>query len=206
MSMIKSGLLPCTAGEEPVHSGLSVRWSRVLLCPLRRRKGPVFEALSDRLQGVFRALTGQARLTPDNIRESLREVRRALLEADVQVSVARDFIARVEARAVGEEVLRSLTPGQHVIGIVRDELESLLGKSTVALAGSPHLPTVVLLAGLQGSGKTTFAGKLARWLKERGKRTLLVSADVYRPAAIDQLERLAPQAGAGSWRAAEGEA
>jgi len=166
----------------------------------------LFEALSSRLDGIFRHLTGQARLTPDNIRESLREVRRALLEADVQVSVARDFIARVEARAVGEEVLRSLTPGQHVIGIVRDELESLLGKSTVALAGSPHLPTVVLLAGLQGSGKTTFAGKLGRWLKERGKRTLLVSADVYRPAAIDQLERLAPQAGAGSWRAAEGEA
>ncbi|MEK7330845.1 MAG: signal recognition particle protein, partial [Candidatus Eisenbacteria bacterium] len=164
----------------------------------------MFEALSDRLQGVFKKLTGQARLTPDNIRESLREVRRALLEADVQVAVARDFVARVESRAVGDEVLRSLTPGQQVVGIVRDELESLLGKTPVTLAGSPHLPTVVLLAGLQGSGKTTFAGKLALWLKARDKRTLLASADVYRPAAIDQLERVAAQAGAGFWRAAEG--
>jgi len=166
----------------------------------------VFEALSDRLQGVFKKLTGQARLTPENVRESLRDVRRALLEADVQVAVARDFVARVEARAVGEEVLRSLTPGQQVVGIVREELESLLGKSPVTLAGSPHLPTVVLLAGLQGSGKTTFAGKLSLWLKARDKRTLLASADVYRPAAIDQLERVAAQAGAGFWRAPDGTA
>jgi signal recognition particle subunit SRP54 len=164
----------------------------------------VFEALTDRLQGVFKRLTGQAKLTPENVREGLREVRRALLEADVQVGVARDFVARVEARAVGEEVLRSLTPGQQVVGIVRDELESLLGKTPVTLAGSPHLPTVVLLAGLQGSGKTTFAGKLATWLKQRDKRTLLASADVYRPAAIDQLERVAAQAGVGFWRAPEG--
>ena len=166
----------------------------------------MFEALSDRLQGVFKKLTGQARLTPENVRESLREVRRALLEADVQVAVARDFVARVEARAVGEDVLRSLTPGQQVVGIVREELESLLGKSPVTLAGSPHLPTVVLLAGLQGSGKTTFAGKLSLWLKARDKRTLLASADVYRPAAIDQLERVAAQAGAGFWRAPDGTA
>lgn len=164
----------------------------------------MFEALTDRLQGVFKRLTGQAKLTPENVREGLREVRRALLEADVQVGVARDFVARVEARAVGEEVLRSLTPGQQVVGIVRDELESLLGKTPVALAGSPHLPTVVLLAGLQGSGKTTFAGKLATWLKQRDKRTLLASADVHRPAAIDQLERVASQAGVGFWRAPEG--
>ena len=166
----------------------------------------MFEALSDRLQGVFKKLTGQARLTPENVRESLREVRRALLEADVQVAVARDFVARVEARAVGEDVLRSLTPGQQVVGSVREELESLLGKSPVTLAGSPHLPTVVLLAGLQGSGKTTFAGKLSLWLKARDKRTLLASADVYRPAAIDQLERVAAQAGAGFWRAPDGTA
>jgi len=166
----------------------------------------VFEALTDRLQGIVRNLTGQARLTPENIRDSLREVRRALLEADVQVGVAKDFIARVEARAVGDEVLRSLTPGQHVVGIVQQELESLLGQSPVTLAGSPHVPTSVLLAGLQGSGKTTFAGKLAVWLKARGKRVLLVSADVYRPAAIDQLERLAQQADAGFWRAPEGTA
>jgi signal recognition particle subunit SRP54 len=164
----------------------------------------VFEALSDRLQGVFKELTGQARLTPDNIRASLREVRRALLEADVQVGVAKDFVSRVEARAVGQDVLKSLTAGQQVVGIVRDELESLLGKTPVTLAGSQHLPTVVLLAGLQGSGKTTFAGKLAVWLKQRSKRTLLASADVYRPAAIDQLERVAAQAGVGFWRAPEG--
>ena len=164
----------------------------------------MFEALTDRLDGIVKNLTGRARLTPDNIREALRDVRRALLEADVQVSVAKDFVARVEARAVGEDVLRSLTPGQQVVGIVRDELEALLGRTPVTLAGSPHLPTVVLLAGLQGSGKTTFAGKLARWLKERGKRTLLVSADVYRPAAIDQLERVAALAEVGFWRAPEG--
>lgn len=164
----------------------------------------MFEALSDRFQGILRNLSGQARITPDNIRESMREVRRALLEADVSVGVAKDFVARIEERAVGEEVLKSLTPGQQVVGIVRDELERLLGNSSVTLAGSPHVPTVVLLAGLQGSGKTTFAGKLAKWLAARSKRTLLVSADVYRPAAIDQLERVAAQAGAGFWRAEDG--
>src|SRR5580765_7537624 len=134
----------------------------------------------------------------------MRDVRRALLEADVPVAVAKEFVARVEARAVGEDVLRSLTPGQQVVGVVREELESLLGKAPVTLAGSPHLPTVVLLAGLQGSGKTTFAGKLALWLKSRQKRTLLASADIYRPAAIDQLEKVAQGAGAGFWRAPEG--
>jgi signal recognition particle subunit SRP54 len=164
----------------------------------------VFEALADRFQGILRNLSGQARLTPDNIRESLREVRRALLEADVPVAVARDFVARVEQRAVGEEVLKSLKPGQQVVGIVHDELVALLGNSPVTLAGSPFVPTVVLLAGLQGSGKTTFAGKLARWLKARSKRTLLASADIYRPAAIDQLERVAQGAEALFWRAPEG--
>ena len=164
----------------------------------------MFESLADRLQGIFKSLSGQGRLSPDNIRESLRDVRRALLEADVPVDVARDFVARVEERAVGEEVLKSLTPGQQVIGVVREELVKMLGESRVTLAGSPHLPTVVLLAGLQGSGKTTFAGKLALWLKARGKRTLLVSADIYRPAAIDQLEKVAQGADAGFWRAPDG--
>lgn len=164
----------------------------------------MFEALSSRFEGIIRDLRGQARLTPDNIRESLRDVRRALLEADVQVSVAKEFIARVEARAVGDEVLKSLTPGQQVVGIVREELVRLLGRTPVTLAGSPHLPTVLLLAGLQGSGKTTFAGKLAAWLGQKDKRTLLASTDVYRPAAITQLERVADQAGAGFWRAPEG--
>ena len=99
----------------------------------------MFEALTDRLQGIVRGITGQGRLTPDNIRESLREVRRALLEADVQLTVARDFVARVEQRAVGEEVIRSITPGQQVVKIVRDELEGLLGRTPVSLAGSQHL-------------------------------------------------------------------
>ncbi len=161
----------------------------------------MFDALTDRLDGIFRKLTGQGRLSPENIRESLREVRRAMLEADVQLAVAKDFVAKIEARAVGEEVLKSLSPGQQVVGIVHQELISLLGRTPVTLAGSPHVPTSILLAGLQGSGKTTLAGKLALWLNSRGKRTLLVSADVYRPAAIDQLERVATQAEAGFWRA-----
>ena len=164
----------------------------------------MFEALSDRFQGIVRQLAGQARLTPDNIRESLRDVRRALLEADVNLAVAKDFVAKVESRAVGEDVLKSLTPGQQVVGIVHEELEKLLGNTSVTLAGSPHVPTVVLLAGLQGSGKTTFAGKLAMWLAQKNKRVLLASADVYRPAAIDQLEKLAERAGAGFWRAPDG--
>ena len=108
----------------------------------------MFEALSDRLQGIVKGLTGQARLTPDNIRDSLREVRRALLEADVQVGVARDFIARVEARAVGDDVLKSLTPGQQVVGIVRDELESLLGKTPVTLAAKTPSDMPATLASL----------------------------------------------------------
>jgi signal recognition particle subunit SRP54 len=166
----------------------------------------MFENLADRFQGILRNLTGQARITPDNIRESMREVRRALLEADVPVAVAKDFVARVEERAVGEEVLKNLKPGQQVVGVVREELERLLGNTPVSIAGSPHLPTVIMLAGLQGSGKTTFAGKLALWLKARNKRTLLASADVYRPAAIDQLERVATQAGAGFYRAPDGTA
>ena len=164
----------------------------------------MFEALSDRFQGIFRQLSGQVRLTPDNIRDSLREVRRALLEADVPVAVAKEFVARIEARAVGEETLKGLHPGQQVIGVVREELEKLLGSRPPTLAGSPFIPTIVLLAGLQGSGKTTFAGKLAKWLKAKEKRVLLASADIYRPAAIDQLERVAAQAGATFWRAADG--
>ena len=166
----------------------------------------MFEALTDRFQGIVRNLTGRGRLSADNIRESLRDVRRALLEADVNLAVAKEFVARVEARAVGEEVLKSLTPGQQVVGIVHDELVNLLGRSSVTLAGSPHVPTVVLLAGLQGSGKTTFAGKLAVWLAQKNKRVLLASADVYRPAAIDQLESLAGRGGVGFWRAGDGTA
>jgi signal recognition particle subunit SRP54 len=166
----------------------------------------VFEALTDRLQGIVRGLTGQGKLTPDNIRDGLRQVRRALLEADVELGVARDFVARVEERAVGETVLRSLSPGQQVVGVVRDELERLLGGTQGNLAGMQHLPSVVLLAGLQGAGKTTFAGKLALWLGRKSKRSLLASADVHRPAAIDQLERVAAKSGAAFWRAPDGTA
>ena len=172
--------------------------------PLAKTEETVFEALTDRFNGIVRHLTGQGKLTPDNIRESLRDVRRALLEADVQLGVARDFVAKVETRAVGEEVLKSLTPGQQVVGIVQDELVKLLGSTPPTIAGLPHLPNVVLLAGLQGSGKTTFAGKLARWLKSKSKRVMLASADIYRPAAIDQLERLAERTDSGFWRAPEG--
>ena len=164
----------------------------------------MFESLAERLQTIFRTLSGQGRLTPDNIRDSMRDVRRALLEADVPVSVAKDFVTRIEERAVGDDVLKGLSPAQHVIGVVREELVRMLGDSRVTLAGSPHLPTVILLAGLQGSGKTTFAGKLAVWLKARTKRTLLVSADIYRPAAIEQLAKVAETAGAGFWRAPDG--
>ena len=166
----------------------------------------MFEALSDRLSGIVRGLTGRGRLSEDNVKESLRDVRRALLEADVQVGVAREFVANVEKRAIGEDVLKSLTPGQQVVGIVHDELIRLLGSAPVTLAGSPHVPTVVLLAGLQGTGKTTFAGKLAVWLGTKSKRVLLASADVYRPAAIDQLCVVAAQAKAGFWRAPDGTA
>jgi signal recognition particle subunit SRP54 len=166
----------------------------------------VFEALTDRLQGIVRGLRGQGRLSPENIQASLREVRRALLEADVNLKVARDFTARIEQRAVGQDVLKSLTPGDQVVGIVRDELESLLGNTPNTLLGLPQSPAVVLLAGLQGSGKTTFAGKLARWIAKSGRRVLLASADIHRPAAIEQLERLAEQAGASFWRAPEGTA
>jgi signal recognition particle subunit SRP54 len=158
------------------------------------------------LQGIVRNLRGQGRLSPENIQAGLRDVRRALLEADVNLKVARDFTARIEQRAVGEEVLKSLTPGDQVVGIVRDELESLLGKTPNTLLGLPHSPTVVLLAGLQGSGKTAFAGKLARWIAKHEKRVLLASTDIYRPAALEQLERLGAQAGATYWRAPDGTA
>ena len=164
----------------------------------------MFETLTERIQGIVRTLTGQGRLSPDNIRESVGVVGLAVLDGDVQVGVAGVFVAGIELRAVGEEVLKSLTPGQQIVGIVHDELIELLGRTPVTLAGSPHLLTVVLLAGLQGSGKTTFAGKLAVWLGGKGRRVLLVSGDVHRPAAIDQLEKLAAQAGASFWRAADG--
>ncbi|GJM43823.1 MAG: signal recognition particle protein [Gemmatimonadota bacterium] len=151
----------------------------------------MFEDLSSRLEGVFKSLRGRGVLTEDNVREALREIRRALLEADVHYKVAKDFVKRVEERAVGQEVLKGIHPGQQVVKVVHDEMVQLLG-GTVAepnITGSPPVP--VMVVGLQGSGKTTTCAKLANWLKKKGRRPYLVPADPYRPAARDQLIKLA---------------
>ncbi|MGO2131754.1 MAG: signal recognition particle protein [Halomonas sp.] len=153
----------------------------------------MFQNLSDRLGQTLKSIRGQARLTEDNVKETLREVRRALLEADVALPVVKDFIERVRERAVGQEVSKSLSPGQQFVKIVQQELETTMGEANegLSLKGSP---AVVLVAGLQGAGKTTSIAKLARYLREREKKkVLVVSADVYRPAAIDQLETLAKE-------------
>jgi signal recognition particle subunit SRP54 len=152
----------------------------------------MFENLTDRLSQTLRHVTGKAKLTEDNIKDTLREVRMALLEADVALPVVKDFVNSVKERAVGTEVSRSLTPGQAFVKIVQAELESLMGAANEDLNLSAVPPAVILMAGLQGAGKTTTAGKLARFLKERKKKSVMVvSADVYRPAAIKQLEMLA---------------
>ena len=157
----------------------------------------MFENLSQRLGGVIRNLRGQARLTEENIKDALREVRMALLEADVALPVVRDFIDRVRERAVGQEVLKSLSPGQALVKVVHDELVTTMGRANDALDLAAQPPAVILMAGLQGSGKTTTSAKLARWLHERlGKKVLLVSCDIYRPAAIEQLQTLAGEVGA----------
>ena len=153
----------------------------------------MFDALSTRLQSVFDKLGGHGRLTEDNIQTALREVRVALLEADVNFKVVRTFIERVKTKAVGHDVLTSLTPGHQVVKIVHDELVSLLGGSGHRLANAPHPPTVIMLIGLQGSGKTTTAAKLARMYAKQGQHPLLAAADIYRPAAIDQLKTLGAQ-------------
>ena len=153
----------------------------------------MLENLSTRLQGVIKNLRGQARLSEENIADAMREVRMALLEADVALPVVKDFIAQVKERAQGREVLSSLTPGQAVIQVVHEELTKLMGEQNAALNLAAVPPVVILMAGLQGSGKTTTSGKLARLLKEQKKKVLLVSADVYRPAAIEQLKTLAKQ-------------
>jgi signal recognition particle subunit SRP54 len=156
----------------------------------------MFENLTDRLSQTLRNVTGKAKLSEDNIKDTLREVRMALLEADVALPVVKDFVAKVKERAVGTEVSKSLTPGQAFVKIVRAELEELMGAANEDLALNAAPPAVVLMAGLQGAGKTTTAGKLAKFLKERKKKSvLLVSADVYRPAAIKQLETLAGDLG-----------
>ncbi len=153
----------------------------------------MFKVLGERLQATFKKLRGKGKLTEQDVTETLREVRMALLEADVNLKVVRDFVAAVKERAVGQAVFESLTPGQHVIKIVHEELIKLLGGSTSRINLSPNPPSVLMLVGLQGSGKTTQAGKLARLLRKNGRHPLLVACDVYRPAAIDQLETLGRQ-------------
>ncbi len=155
----------------------------------------MLESLSDRLQGVFRSLRGEVRLTEATVEAALREIRMALLEADVNFKVVKAFIDRVRDRAVDQEVLKSLTPAQQVVRIVRDEMLALFGDTAGGLPASSAHPRVILLLGLQGSGKTTTAGKLGRWLAKQGKHPLLVSTDVRRPAAIAQLNVVAQQAG-----------
>ena len=151
----------------------------------------MFENLQEKLQRAFKTLRGQAELTEENIDEALREIRLALLEADVNFKVVKQLIDQIQAKAVGQEVLTALSPGEQVIKIVRDELVELLGKDTARMKFASQPPTVVLMAGLQGSGKTTTSGKLANWFKIGGHRPLLVSVDVYRPAAREQLKVVA---------------
>jgi signal recognition particle subunit SRP54 len=153
----------------------------------------MFDNLSDKFQKIFKNLRGQGKLTEANIKEALREVRMALLEADVHYKVAKDFVGGIAERVVGQDVMQSLTPGQQVIKIVHEELSALMGGSAEPLKLSGRTPVAVMLVGLQGSGKTTTAGKLARKLSGEGRRPCLVPADVYRPAAIDQLITLAGQ-------------
>ncbi|THF63617.1 signal recognition particle protein [Pseudothauera nasutitermitis] len=156
----------------------------------------MLDNLTQRLSKVVKTLRGQARLTEDNIQDALREVRMALLEADVALPVVKDFIARVREKAVGQEVVGSLSPGQALVGVVHDELKALMGGSHAGLDLAAQPPAVILMAGLQGAGKTTTTGKLGKLLAERMKKKVLaVSADVYRPAAIEQLRTVAGQAG-----------
>jgi signal recognition particle subunit SRP54 len=150
----------------------------------------MFDSLSDRLNGTLDGLRGKGKLSEEDINKAMREIRLALLEADVNFAVVRDFVAKVKERAMGAEVLDSLTPGQQVVKIVHEELTSLMGTSGAKLSFANKPPTVILLAGLQGSGKTTAAGKLARLLAKQKKTPALVAADVYRPAAIQQLQTL----------------
>jgi signal recognition particle subunit SRP54 len=166
----------------------------------------MFDNLTTRLSRVLKTLRGEARITEENIKDALREVRMALLEADVALPVVRDFINSVRDKALGQEVIGSLTPGQAVVGVVHRELAALMGERNDALNLATTPPAIVLMAGLQGSGKTTTSGKLAKWLKEEHKKkVLLVSADVYRPAAIEQLKTLAGQVGADFFPSAIGE-
>ena len=152
-----------------------------------------FEGLSSRLQDITRKLSGKARITEGDLKEVLREVKLALLEADVNYKIVKDFIKVIEEKALGQDVLKSLTPGQQVVKIVKDELVALLGGEESKINFTPNPPTIIMLVGLQGSGKTTTAGKLANIIRKQGKKPLLVACDVYRPAAIKQLQVVGKQ-------------
>ena len=152
-----------------------------------------FEGLSSRLQDITRKLKGKARITESDLKEVLREVKLALLEADVNYKIVKDFIKVIEEKALGQDVLKSLTPGQQVVKIVKDELTLLLGGEEARINFTPNPPTVIMLVGLQGSGKTTTSGKLANIIRKQGKKPLLVACDVYRPAAIKQLQVVGKQ-------------
>ncbi len=151
----------------------------------------MLESLSSRIQGVLKDLKGEGRVSEQHLQQSMREIRLAMLEADVNFKVVRTFVSRVQEKALGKEVLQSLTPGQQIVKIVRDELTDLLGGIAAPLKFGKIPPSVILMIGLQGSGKTTTTGKLAYWLKKQGKRPFMVSTDVYRPAAIEQLRVVA---------------
>src|SRR5205823_12490094 len=153
----------------------------------------MFEALSDRFEGIFKRLRGRGRLREEDVDEILREIRLALLEADVNFKVVRSMQARIRERAIGLELNQALNPAQQVIKIVHEELINTLGGETMKITFASRPPTVVLMAGLQGSGKTTNSGKLARWFKQQGRNPLLVGADLQRPAAVEQLRTLGKQ-------------
>jgi signal recognition particle subunit SRP54 len=159
----------------------------------------MFESLSDKLQRVFKNLRGEGRISAEHIEEALKEIRIALLEADVNFKVVKQFTDAVRSKALGQEVLQSLSPGQQVVKIVRDELIEILGGENVRIEFASAPPTVIMLVGLQGSGKTTSSGKLAKWLEKNGRRPMLVSVDVYRPAARDQLRVIAKDIGIKLW-------
>jgi signal recognition particle subunit SRP54 len=159
----------------------------------------MFETLSEKLQRVFKNLRGEGKLTEQHLDEALKEIRMALLEADVNFKVVKQFTDKVKAEALGQEVMQSLTPGQQVVKIVRDELIEMLGGTNVRINFAPQPPSAIMLVGLQGSGKTTSSGKLAKWLQKGGHRPMLVSVDVYRPAARDQLKVIAKEIGVKLW-------
>lgn len=155
----------------------------------------MFDSLSDKMQNVMRKLKGTARINEKDLKEMLREVKLALLEADVNYKVVKEFVANIEEKALGEDVMKSLTPGQQVVKIVRDELTNMLGGTDSRLVFSSNPPTIIMLVGLQGSGKTTLAGKIANYVRKNGKKPLLIACDAYRPAAIAQLKTIGASLG-----------